>query len=81
MLPLIYLLIYYHIVICNFPTSQYVAEVADRKTHYAHKYHGIDFSTRDEFGNKWFKRNGKECRLFTEPFEAWFDKQLKKGAL
>ena len=42
----------------------------------AMKYHGILFSTRDEFTKKsWFIRNGKKCTLFTSSFEERWAKR------
>jgi hypothetical protein len=73
MLPILYILVYYFVVVCSLPVPTPFAEVADRKIHYAHKYHGIDFSTMDEFGNGWFERGGKKCKLFTNSFEIWYE--------
>jgi hypothetical protein len=51
------------------PEPQHIAEVAPRLVHRAHLYHGIDFSTLDhETGERFFVRDGKRCRLFTDAF-------------
>jgi hypothetical protein len=78
MLPIIHLFIYYFVVVVNLSTPYSVAGVADRKIHYAHKYHGINFSTMDGLGNNWFERGGRKCKLFTEAFEVWYE-EVKEG--
>lgn len=44
------------------------AGIAPRIVHQAHRHHGILHSEVDEFGYRYFYRQGKKCRLFTKSF-------------
>jgi len=34
----------------------------------AHQYHGVLYSEADQFGYRFFWRNGQQCRLFSKRF-------------
>jgi len=46
--------------------------VAPKIVKAAHHYHGIRYSTIDEYGFHYFHRDGQKCKLFTQAFlDSW----------
>ena len=56
----------------------YVAGVASDKIKAAHAFHGILSSEMDEKGERYFIRQGRRCKLYTEPFERRWSHEYER---